>query len=150
MRFQRATDYAIRILCYLHEHNNQLSTAADLSEKLGISYLYFMKVTGYLKQAGLLKSVQGCNGGYQLAKRAEQISLYDVVRVIEGEIIINRCLEHDGFCSRGATDYCLVHKFFESFQQGMVDVLKTRHISDLCEETKTARSRSTADANALR
>ena len=144
MRFQRATDYAIRILCYLHEHGNHLSTAASLSEKLGISYLYFMKVTGYLKQAGLLKSVQGCNGGYQLAKRAEDISLYDVVRVIEGEIMINRCLEHDGFCSRWATDYCLVHKFFESFQQGMIDELKSKRIPDLCESTKTKSSKAAA------
>lgn len=143
MRFQRATDYAIRILCHLHEHNNQLSTAADLSEKLGISYLYFMKVTGYLKQAGLLKSVQGCNGGYQLAKRADKISLYDVIRVIEGEIMINRCLEHDGFCSRGATEYCQVHKFFESFQQGMVDELKAKYIPDLCEPVKAAHSQET-------
>ena len=142
MKFQRATDYAIRILCYLHEHGNHLSTAASLSEKLGISYLYFMKVTGYLKQAGLLKSVQGCNGGYQLAKRAEDISLYDVVKVIEGEIMINRCLEHDGYCSRGATDYCLVHKFFKSFQQEMIDELKSKRIPDLCETTKSTSSQA--------
>ena len=86
MKLQLATDYAIRILCYLHEHNNRLTTAADLSKELGITYLYFMKISGYLKQSGLLKSVQGCNGGYQLAKTAENISLYDVVKVIEGDI----------------------------------------------------------------
>ncbi len=146
MRFQRATDYAIRILCHLHEHNNQLSTAAELSEKLGISYLYFMKVTGYLKQAGLLQSTQGCNGGYQLAKSADRISLYDIVRVIEGELTINRCLEHDGFCSRGATGYCKTHKFFESFQQGMINELKAKHIADLCESIIVAHPQNTMSA----
>ena len=137
MRFQLATDYAIRILCYLHENGNRLSTATELSDNLGISYLYFMKVTGYLKHAGLLQSVQGCNGGYQLAKRADQISIYDVVQVIEGDIAINRCLGKDGFCSRGDKEACRVHKFFETIQEGMVRQMKQQHIPDLCEDAKT-------------
>lgn len=134
MKFQLATDYAIRILCYLYEHGNRLSTAAHLSEKLGITYLYFMKLTGVLKQAGLIQSVQGCNGGYQLARNAEKVSVYDVVQVIEGDIKINRCLEEDRFCSRNAADQCPVHKFFGSLQEDFITKLKSQRICDLCEK----------------
>lgn len=136
MKFQLATDYAIRILCYLYDNDNRLFTATHLSEKLGITYLYFMKLTGVLKQAGLIQSVQGCNGGYQLARNAEKASVYDVVRVIEGEIRINRCLEDDRFCSRDATHWCPVHKFLGSLQDDFVTKLKEKRICDLCENQK--------------
>jgi len=115
MKFQLATDYAIRILCYLHENNNRLSTATHLSEKLGITYLYFMKLTCVLKQAGLIQSVQGCNGGYQLAKNAENATLYDVVKVIEGDIKMEL---QDGFIAR----------------------LDSVHIRDLCPKTEKRKS----------
>ena len=134
MKFQLATDYAIRILCYLYENNNRLSTATHLSEKLGITYLYFMKLTGVLKHAGLIQSVQGCNGGYQLAKNAEDATLYDVVKVIEGGIKINRCLEEDRFCSRDATEQCSMHRFLKNLQQELISKLDTLNISQLCEQ----------------
>lgn len=140
MKFQLATDYAIRILCYLHENNNRLSTATHLSEKLGITYLYFMKLTCVLKQAGLIQSVQGCNGGYQLAKNAENATLYDVVKVIEGDIKINRCLEEDRFCSRDAAEWCTVHTFFQELQDGFIARLDSVHIRDLCPKTEKRKS----------
>ena len=134
MKFQLATDYAIRILCYLYENNNRLSTATHLSEKLGITYLYFMKLTGVLKHAGLIQSVQGCNGGYQLAKNAEDATLYDVVKVIEGGIKINRCLEEDRFCSSDASEWCTVHTFLQELQDGFIELLDSVRIRYLCQK----------------
>lgn len=136
MKFQLATDYAIRILCCLYENDNRLLTAAQLSEELGITYLYFMKLTGILRQAGLVRSVQGCNGGYQLARNAEKASVYDVVKVIEGDIRINRCLEGDHFCSRDATQWCPMCEFFKKLQDDFIAQLKSRRICDLCEVKK--------------
>ncbi|MBC5648057.1 RrF2 family transcriptional regulator [Christensenella tenuis] len=133
MKFQLATDYAIRILCYLYENKNRIRTAAYLSDKLGITYLYFMKLTGALKKAGLINSTQGCNGGYQLARNAGQASLYDVIILFEGEIKINRCLEDDRFCSRDATEWCNVHTFFRELQDNFIAQLKEKRICDLCE-----------------
>lgn len=140
MKFQLATDYAIRILCYLYENNNRLSTATHLSEKLGITYLYFMKLTGVLKHAGMIQSVQGCNGGYQLAKNAEDATLYDVVKVTEGDIRINRCLEEDRFCSRDAAEWCSVHTFFQELQDGFIERLDSVRICDLCQKPEKQKS----------
>lgn len=133
MKFQLATDYAIRILCYLYAHKNRIRTAEYLSEKLGITYLYFMKLTRVLKKAGLIYSTQGCNGGYQLARNAGSASLYDVIILFEGDIKINRCLEEDHFCSRNASEWCPVHQFFMEIQEGFVAQLKKKRICDLCE-----------------
>ncbi|MDL2236444.1 Rrf2 family transcriptional regulator [Christensenellaceae bacterium OttesenSCG-928-K19] len=130
MQFQLATDYAIRILSYLHHNDKELATAANMAEELGITYLYFMKIIGKLKAADIICSVQGCNGGYKLAKSAEDISLFDVVTVMEGGISINRCLQEDGFCSRGAAPHCPVHKYFSDLQSDIIKQLGQKHISE--------------------
>ncbi|MEG0257387.1 MAG: Rrf2 family transcriptional regulator [Christensenella sp.] len=127
MKLQAATGHAIRILGYLAEGKGRLMTATEMSERLGITYLYFMKITGYLKRAGLVISEQGCNGGYRLAKKIENISVYDVVRAIEGELSIDkRILE-----SNMREDECYIHDFFNSVQDNMIDQMEKIHISDL-------------------
>lgn len=144
MKFQLATDYAIRILRCLYENDNRLMTAAQLSDELGITYLYFMKLTGTLRQAGLVRSVQGCNGGYQLARNAEKASIYDVVKVVEGDIHINRCLESDHFCSMDATQWCPMCEFFKNLQNNFIAQLKSQRICDLCETKKERENELTA------
>lgn len=130
MQFQLATDYALRILRYMHESEEELSTAVCMSEKLGITYLYFMKIISRLKAAGLVKSVQGCNGGYSLCGDVDNVSVYDVVCIMEGGIHINRCLQPDGFCSRGSAESCKVHEFLKSVQTSIVDQLKNKKICE--------------------
>lgn len=134
MKFKIATDYAIRILCYLCEKNNRLSTAVELSENLGITYLYFMKITGKLRKENLLQSVQGCNGGYQIARSPKKIKIYDVVKVMEGEVKVNRCTEEDQFCSMGASKTCNAHEYFFQFQEMIINYLESKTIYDLCQE----------------
>ena len=134
MQFQITTDYAIRIMGYLYQNNNQLSTAADMSAQLGITYQYFMKVINRLKHAGLVSSVQGCNGGYQVSDLSGDVTLYDIISIMEGEIIINKCLEQEGFCSRKATATCPVHKFFYSVQEEIIDLFKQKRISEIWGE----------------
>ncbi len=130
MQLQLATDYAIRILSYMYQNDNKLSTAVNMSESLGITYLYFMKIISKLKSAGMVASVQGCNGGYQLADSQKKISLYDVVEVMEGGIAINRCLQDDMYCSRHAAPECAVHQYLASLQALLVENLKNKYVSE--------------------
>lgn len=129
MQFQISTDYAIRILGYLHQHQTELATAPEMSKSIGVSYQFFMKVANRLKKIGLIKSVQGCKGGYRLAVSAEEISLYDVVTAMEGEIKINRCLRPDGECSRDAIPDCPVRQVLEDVQTSFISSLEAKTIA---------------------
>ena len=131
MQFQLATDYAIRILHYLYENEGTLTTAVDMSEKLGVTYLYFMKVIGKLKKAGMVESVQGCNGGYRLGTNGGDISFYDIVMVMEDGIAINRCLQPDQFCSRDAAPGCPVHQYYGELQDVIIAMLKKKTIAGI-------------------
>lgn len=136
VRFQITTDYAIRIVLHMAQRGNEILGAAEAAEELGITYGYFNKVAGKIKRAGFLESIQGPGGGYRLAKKAADITLYDIVALMEGEISINRCLEKDGFCSRGAAPICPVHSVFESIQGQMIDTLRRTRVSDLCTKAQ--------------
>ncbi len=133
MKLQITTDYAIRLIVYLAQNDMQVLTAKELAKQLGITYNYFLKVVARIKQAGIIESIQGPAGGYRLARSAEDITLYDIIQIMEGDIRINRCLEEDKFCSRYAAPFCPVHKILESVQNDLIASLKSKRISDIGE-----------------
>ena len=78
MKLKSSTDYAIRIVCYLATHNGMISTT-ELSKQLYIASTYIPKVAKKLKDANIIVACEGVKDGYTLAKRAEDISLKEIV-----------------------------------------------------------------------
>ena len=135
MRLQTSTDCAIRILQYLHEHRRGgLHSAVRITEQIGIAYPFFTKVANQLKRHGLLTSVQGRNGGYHLGKSAHEISLYDVFLCIEGELLLNRCLNGHP-CTRGEHKDCKLHSVLHGLQGRVIAELSGQTIADLVDES---------------
>lgn len=129
------TDYAIRIVCYMAEHKKYIPKS-ELSKQLGIPDGYVPKVLKKIKDAGLICSLEGVNGGYGLAKSPCDISLMEVVSCTESMQAINACLEPDGYCSRNAQSYCLVRKELLNVQSIVNKKLDMIKISDLTGHTK--------------
>ncbi len=134
MKLKLTTDYAIRIVVYLAQQGTQILTAKDTAEKLGITYSYFNKVAARIKQAGFIEAVKGPGGGYMLAKKPSDITLFDIVETMEGSVYLNLCTKSGGYCSRYAGDMsaCRIHQIFEAMQENMISVLKSKKICDVC------------------
>lgn len=65
-------------------HNNgEYITIISISEKLGISKIYLEQVFSLLKRGGLVNSVKGAQGGYQLTRMPQQITAFDILSAIE-------------------------------------------------------------------
>lgn len=134
MKFQAATGHAIMILGCLGKNDGKLATAGDMAQELGISYLYFMKICRFLKQGGLILSEQGCNGGYRLARDIDEISVYDAVCAVEGEICIDKGIQSTGM----KEDRTMLHLFFKDVQDIMIKRMRETRISELYDEKKEA------------
>jgi Rrf2 family protein len=130
---------------YLAQRRGQLANARSMAAELGITYQYSMKVINQLKKGNIICSVQGCNGGYRLTPEAKEVSFYDIICLMEGDVRLNRCSEIARFCERGATNYCAVHKFLQNMQEKLVSGLKKTRIVDVCEK-KRSPSRAEAEA----
>ncbi len=135
MKLKSSTDYAIRIVCYLATHNGMISTT-ELSKQLYIASTYIPKVAKKLKDAHIIVALEGVKGGYTLARRAEDISLKEIVSCLEETMAINRCLERDGFCSRNAVNHCRVHKVLLDIQNTYNNKLENIKVSDLIRPGK--------------
>ena len=59
----------------------------SIAERQEISISYLEQLMAKLKKAGLVKSVRGVNGGYTVARPVDEISVGDVLRALEGELV---------------------------------------------------------------
>ncbi|MEI7883771.1 MAG: Rrf2 family transcriptional regulator [Clostridia bacterium] len=64
-------------------NNGEYITVISISEKLGISKIYLEQVFSLLKRGGLVNSVKGAQGGYQLTRMPQQITAYEMLAAIE-------------------------------------------------------------------
>lgn len=133
MQLKLTTDYAIRTIVYLATQSG-ITSVAEIGSKMGISENYLMKVLKALKDAGLVAGYQGKRGGYAISKKPEEISLWDIVEVMEGTTKVNRCLEKDGFCSRHGTQFCMIRRYYQELQDQIEDYLTGITIDKVLEK----------------
>ncbi|MBF0481059.1 MAG: Rrf2 family transcriptional regulator [Desulfovibrionaceae bacterium] len=108
MRLTRAGEYAIRCVLYLSAlDRDEAVSRREICEAMGIPHHFLGKIAQELSKAGLLAISQGARGGYRLGRAPGEISLLEVLEAVEGEIILNDCLESRTACARSLT--CPVH-----------------------------------------
>jgi Rrf2 family protein len=89
MKISTRGRYGTRLLIDLAEHLDEDHTSLALvAERQGISLRYLEQLAVILKRAGFIRSVKGASGGYVLAKPPEEIVLGEVLRVLEGDMLV--------------------------------------------------------------
>ena len=86
MRVSAKVDYALRAMTELAAAAPSLMTAEQLATAQKIPPKFLESILAQLRNGGLVASQRGAEGGYRLAKPAEEISIADVIRELEGPI----------------------------------------------------------------
>lgn len=132
MQLTRHTDYALRILMYLGNQSETLSSVAEIAAYHSISRNHLVKVVQGLTEAGFVKTTRGKHGGMQLSREASDISVGSVVRKMENHFDIVECFEDksDGCCIASSCRLKgVIHQATNNFlaeldQTSLSDVLK--------------------------
>jgi len=93
MQLTRHTDYALRILLHLAANQNQLTSVTELAQFYDISRNHLVKIVQGLVEHGFVNTVRGRNGGMQLAKPSNAISIGRVVRLMENHFNLVECFD---------------------------------------------------------
>jgi len=86
MRISAKADYAVRAVVELAAAEEPPLKRDQIAEAQGIPVKFLENIMGELKHAGIVQSQRGADGGYALARPAAEITLADVMRVIEGPL----------------------------------------------------------------
>jgi len=93
----RKVGYGLIALTYLvRQPREQLSTARSIAERFGLPPALLMNILKELSAAGYVQSVRGVRGGYRLGREPQEVSLADLVEVLEGKLQIARCMRTRG------------------------------------------------------
>ena len=90
MHISAKADYAARALVELARDSARPLTCEAIASSQEIPFRFLKSVVGELRRAGLVRSQRGCEGGYWLSRPAEEITLLDVVRAVDGEVVTLR------------------------------------------------------------
>lgn len=92
MIYSRSCEYALRALTHLSMLDDQrMATVKEISEQEHLPKQFLAKLLQTLARAGIVASVKGPGGGFTLAHTADEITLYDVVNCIDGNVDFDRC-----------------------------------------------------------
>ena len=96
---RRNTDYALRIMVNLASHfNGEFLSARQLASEGNFSYQLGCKLLQKLGKNKLVKSSVGPKGGFVLSRKPSQITLLEIINVLQGGIRLNRCLVGGNGC----------------------------------------------------
>jgi Rrf2 family protein len=116
----READYAIRTILYLaqnNEANRKIPASVNLiAEKMNVPYRFLRRISRALQAHGLIESIRGKDGGMLLIKELKDISLGEIINIVNPQSIkLNICLLDEDNCTRKS--YCKVHFAMERLQK---------------------------------
>ena len=94
MRLNLASDFALRIVMQLASETEAITIDA-LAQRLGLVKSHVMKICAKLVQANIVSARRGRSGGIHLAREPEQITVGEVVRVIENDFAVVECMKDE-------------------------------------------------------
>lgn len=128
--------YALRMMVdlALSDPGNFISLR-DVAERQEISTKYMEQIVSLLTKSGFLYSVRGPQGGYKLARLAEEYTVGDILRVTEGNLAPVSCLARvENHCPRAKN--CSTLPFWEGLYDVIGAYVDSVTLSDLVEQTK--------------
>lgn len=135
LKLTKKADYSLIALKHFAARQrdcDQALSAKEVSERCGIPLPILSKLLQKLGKAGFLVSAYGTNGGYKLARDPGCISALEVIRAIDGPIVLADCFTHESVCGHSAK--CTVRKPLRRIHEAILRLLDSVSIEDMLNE----------------
>jgi len=133
MRLTAQEEYGLRCLLQVARQSEVAVTTLEIAEREGLTQAHVHKLMRLLRRGGLVKSVRGRKGGYQLARPAEQINVGTVLASLGDSLYSTGfCGQHRGverICVRN--DDCSIRSLWIAVDRAVQRALQSTRLSDL-------------------
>ncbi|MEN8226972.1 MAG: Rrf2 family transcriptional regulator [Bacteroidota bacterium] len=133
--------YAIRAVIYLSlfASEEKKSGIKEISSELGIPTPFLGKILQMLTKQNILNSAKGPHGGFSLKRPAIDISLMDIIEIIDGTDYFNTCIIRTTKCEEKGP--CSIHDKVAPLHKGLKTLFMTETIADLASEFRNDKER---------
>ena len=130
MKISTKGRYGLRILMDLALHqSDKPRLIRDIAKSQQISEKYISRLVIALRKAGMIRSVRGVNGGFHLAMKPEDITLLDVIEVMEGPLSIVDCVSAPKKCKLSPN--CAPREVWCKLNGDIRDLMRKTSLSDI-------------------
>jgi Rrf2 family protein len=137
MRISSRGQYGLRALAVLARRQGERPTQVrEIARVEGLSAKYLEQLLGRLRSGGLVKSVRGARGGYQLARPAHEITVREVLVLLEGSLAPTDCVEPNSGCR--ANEECTAHAVWSGLYATILEYLDSQTLADLLARSAEA------------
>ncbi len=135
MKVSTRTRYGLRLLIHLaSQEPGTLVNVKEASKHEGISAKYLEQIIRSLKKAGMLAVARGAYGGYSIGRDPADITVLEVVELLEDGSMLMECLDETSACPR--RQHCSTLDFWQEFRGVITDYLKGVTIADLVRRNR--------------
>ncbi|MBA3791777.1 MAG: RrF2 family transcriptional regulator [Actinomycetota bacterium] len=139
MRLTQKSKYAVRALVELalNECASPLGVA-EVARRQRIPERFLEQIFGDLRRANVIKSQRGAHGGYRFAMPTEEITVLDIVEILDGEVRPARC-SAGGTCYIADAPLCVTSKVWDEARTALEGVFGRYSIAELADDERQSR-----------
>lgn len=131
--------YGIRALIYIASKldDDKMEGIKQISKDLKLPTPFLAKILQQLVKQKMLVSIKGPHGGFSLNKDPKKITLYDIVKTIDGEGLFKDCIVHNDTCKLVHTrkKACPVHDDFIKIRKELIQLFRNTTLDDLVKKS---------------
>ena len=137
LKLTKKADYSLIALKHFamrQRETGEAVSAKEVADSCGIPLPLLSKLLQKLGKTGFLVSEHGTNGGYRLARDPGMISALQVIRAIDGPIVLADCFTETTYC--GHSGRCTVRKPLKRIHEGILRLLNSVSIEDMVDDSE--------------
>ncbi|MBD3311756.1 MAG: Rrf2 family transcriptional regulator [Candidatus Magasanikbacteria bacterium] len=127
--FSKEVDYTFQLTIALAKlDSGEYLSLRKFSQESNISFLFLQKIARSLRKSGIIGSLRGAHGGYFLKRKPENITLKEIIEIIDGPSGVVGCLRKGGFCPNKNT--CTARNVFKYVNNKFINSISEKKLAE--------------------
>jgi len=132
MKLSTKGKYGLYAMYYLASQAGEGPQPLRAIAEMNVPEQYLEQLLGSLRRAGLVTTVRGAQGGYQLSRPPQEITVGDIIDATEGPLTISECLSDTESCHKSGQ--CPARRVWESLSNSINALLQSITLQDMLDQ----------------